>query len=174
MQFLRNTKDEAAIAGTKMADASGLRKAETSRAPSERADAETAWQEFEFPGVLANVAEYRDKVMEFVVDHCPDDGDQIDVLVALQEAMANAALHGCKDDPTKTIRCTVSAGESDIVISVRDPGPGFDLALADPENYQVTTLTHGRGIILMRSLMSEVRFAHRGSEIVLRKRLQSA
>ena len=157
-----------------MADASGLHKPETIRAQAERADAETAWQEFEFPGVLANVAEYRDKVMEFVAEHCPDEGDQIDILVALQEAMANAALHGCKDDPAKTIRCTVSAGESDIVISVRDPGPGFNLALADPEKYQLTTLTHGRGIVLMRSLMSEVAFAHHGSEIVLRKRLQPA
>src|SRR5215470_2507838 len=167
MQFPHDTKDEIAIVGTKMADASGLRKPETMRVHGERADAETAWQEFEFAGVLANVAEYRDKVMEFVAEHCPDEGDQIDILVALQVAMANAALHGCKDDPAKIIRCTVSAGKSDVVISVRDPGPGFDLALADPENYQVTTLTRGRGIVLMRSLMSEVTFARHGSEIVL-------
>jgi serine/threonine-protein kinase RsbW len=131
--------------------------------------ANSARREFEFPGVLANVSENRDKLMEFVAEHCPDEGDQVDILVALQEALANAALHGCKDDPAKMIRCTVSAGESDIVISVRDPGPGFNLAIADPENYQVTTLTHGRGIVLMRSLMSEVIFAHHGSEIVLRK-----
>ena len=157
-----------------MADASRLRKTGTIRTQNESADDETAWREFEFPGVLANVAENRDKVMEFVSEHCPDEGDQIDILVALQEALANAALHGCKDDPAKMIRCTVSAGESDIAISVRDPGPGFDLAIADPENYQVTTLTHGRGIVLMRSLMSEVTFAHRGSEIVLRKGLHSA
>ena len=168
------TEEETAIADTNMADASGLRKAGTIRTVAERADAETAWREFEFPGVLANVAECRDKVMQFVAEHCPDEGDQIDILVALQEAMANAALHGCKDDPAKMICCTVSAGKSDVVISVRDPGPGFDLALADPENYQATTLTHGRGIVLMRSLMSEVTFARHGSEIVLRKRLQPA
>jgi serine/threonine-protein kinase RsbW len=157
-----------------MADASEVRKAGTTRSQTECADAETGWREFEFPGVLANVAEYRDKMMEVVAEHCPDEGDQIDILVALQEALANAALHGCKDDPARTIRCTVSAGESDIVISVRDPGPGFDLALVDPENYQVTTLTHGRGICLIRSLMSEVNFAWQGSEIVLHKRLRSA
>src|SRR5215472_18796209 len=146
MQLPRDTEDKIAIAGTKMADASGLRKAGSIRTQTERADAETAWREFDFPGVLANVAEHRDKVMEFVAEHCPDEGDQIDILVALQEALANAALHGCKDDPAKMIRCTVSAGESDIVISIRDPGPGFDLALADPENYQVTTLTHAASL----------------------------
>src|SRR5215472_18828769 len=99
----------------------------------------TCRKAFRFRGVLAEVPEHREEVMAFVNEHCGDEGDRIDILVALQEALANAALHGCKDDPAKMIRCTVSAGESDIVISIRDPGPGFDLALADPENYQVTT-----------------------------------
>ena len=154
-----------------MADASDVCKGGTICRQAECADGETAWREFEFPGVLANVSEYRDRVMEFVAEHCPDEGDQIDILVALQEALANAALHGCKDDPAKLIRCTVSVSESEVVIRVRDPGPGFDLAMADPENYKVTTLTHGRGICLMQSLMSEVTFARHGSEIVLRKRM---
>jgi serine/threonine-protein kinase RsbW len=174
MELPSNTKDELAILSAKAVDSSELRDTRKVGMQTECAEGETAWREFEFPGVLADVSENRDKVMEFVTEHCPDEGDQIDILVALQEALANAALHGCKDDPAKTIRCTVSAGESDIVISVRDPGPGFDLALADPENYQVTTLSHGRGICLMRSLMSEVTFARHGCEIVLRKRLHCA
>ena len=174
MHLPPNTKDEIAILNAKVAGASSVRKARRTDSTHVCAAEEADWQEFEFPGVLGKVAECRDKVMEFVAEHCPDEGDQVDILVALQEALANAALHGCKDDPAKTIRCTVSAGASDIVISVCDPGPGFNLAVADPENYQLTTLTHGRGIVLMRSLMSEVTFAHHGSEIVLRKRLHSA
>lgn len=130
-----------------------------------------ACKEFDFPGVLASIPESRDQVMQFVNEHCPDEGDQIDILVALQEALANAALHGCHDDPAKWIRCTVAVSESDITITVRDPGPGFDLTLADPEKFAVTTLSHGRGICLMRSLMTEVTFAHRGAEIRMRKRL---
>ena len=109
--------------------------------------------------------------MQFVGEHCPDEGKQIDILVALQEALANAALHGCKDDPARKIRCIVTASESEITISVSDSGPGFDLALADPENYQLTSLTHGRGICLIRSLMSEVTFTNGGSEILMRKRI---
>ena len=107
--------------------------------------------------------------MEFVSAHCPDEGDQIDIFVALQEALANAALHGCNDDPSQRIRCVVTAGERDITITVRDSGSGFDLRLADPEKFQGTTLTHGRGICLMRSLMTEVSFAHHGAEIQMRK-----
>ena len=126
-------------------------------------------QEFEFPGVLASVPTCRNQVMEFVSAHCPDEGDQIDILLALQEALANAALHGCNDDPSQRIRCVVTAGESDVTIVVRDSGPGFDLKLADPEKFQATALTHGRGICLMRSLMTDISFAHNGAEIQMRK-----
>jgi serine/threonine-protein kinase RsbW len=174
MQLPPNRNDEVAILNAKVVDSSEVRKARQSDSPHVCAAEEATWREFEFPGVLANVAEYRDKVMEFVAEHCPDEPDQIDILVALQEALANAALHGCKDDPAKMIHCTVSASDSDIVISVGDPGPGFDLAVADPENYQLTTLTHGRGICLMRSLMTDVSFSHHGSEIVLRKHMHGA
>ena len=112
--------------------------------------------------------------MQFVIEYCPDEDDQIDIQVALQEALANAALHGCRDDTTNQIHCTVVVDASDAIIGIRDPGPGFDVALADPENYLATTASHGRGICLMRSLMSEVTFAHGGSELRLRKRLHGA
>lgn len=130
-------------------------------------------KEFEFSGVLADVPENRQRVMEFVVQHCPDEGDQVDLLVAVQEALANAALHGCRDDPAKQIHCVVTASPAEIIITVRDPGPGFDLEKADPEKYEVTKSTHGRGIVLMRSMVTELMFAHHGAEIILRKRLRA-
>ena len=128
-------------------------------------------REFEFPGDLASVAESRKRVMQFVCQHCLDDGDQIDFLVALQEALANAAIHGCGDDPAKRIQCSVAADAAEIIITVCDPGPGFDPALADSDNYAASTLTHGRGICLIRSLMTEVSFARGGSELQMRKRI---
>ena len=144
----------------------------TAQAAEQATAAAAEWRkEFEFPGVLAEVPEHRERVMEFVNQHCHDEEKQIDLLVAVQEALANAALHGCRDDASKRIRCVVSGNATEIIISVRDPGPGFPLEKADPENYQATTLRHGRGICLMRSLVNEVLFAHNGAEIVLRKRI---
>jgi hypothetical protein len=49
-------------------------------------------REFVFPGDLASVPESRQQVMQFVEEHCSSQGDQIDIPVALQEALANAAL----------------------------------------------------------------------------------
>ena len=127
--------------------------------------------DFEFPGVLASVPEYRDQLMEFITQQPMHEDDQIDILVALQEALANAALHGCKDDPAKKILCSVTADPVQIVISIRDSGPGFNLERADPENFETTRLSHGRGIALIRGLMTDVSFAHNGAEIILRKKL---
>ena len=109
--------------------------------------------------------------MEFVNQHCPDEEKQIDLLVAVQEALANAALHGCKDDASKMIRCVVDANAKEITISVRDPGRGFPPEKADAANYRVTKLSHGRGICMIRNLVDEVSFAHHGAEIILRKRV---
>lgn len=129
-------------------------------------------QAFSFPGVLTAIPEAREAIMKFVIAHCADEGDQIEILIALQEALANAALHGCKDDPAKRICCEVSAQPAEIVITVRDQGPGFRLEHADPNKFEATKLTHGRGIALMRSLMAQVSFARNGAEVVLRKQLQ--
>ena len=139
---------------------------------SDEANARVSRKEFEFPGNLASVTESRERVMQFVCEHCSDEGDRIDILVALQEALANATVHGCGDDATKRIECAVEAGPSEIVISVRDPGPGFDLALADPENFAATKRASGRGICLMRSLMTEVAYGRGGSELRMRKHFE--
>ncbi len=130
-------------------------------------------KEFDFSGVVDLVPENREQVMEFVGAHCPDESDQLDLLVAVQEALANAAMHGCHDDAAKRIQCVVTADANEITVEVRDPGAGFDLKLADPEKYRATKLTHGRGICLIRSLVSEVRFGQQGAEIVMRKRLRT-
>lgn len=132
-----------------------------------------SYRHFEFPGNLASVAESREQVMKFVAPSCPNETDRIDILVALQEALANASLHGCGDDAAQRIKCSVSTRAPDISITICDFGPGFNLALADAENYAASTLLHGRGIRLIRSLMTEVSFARGGTELRMRKHISA-
>lgn len=113
----------------------------------------------------------RDEIMRFLNAHGVEGEDEIDILVALQEAMANAVLHGCGNDPGKTIRCMVDVDDSEINIVVRDPGSGFDTSDVGDSAEDGTNLSnHGRGIMLMRSLMDKVNYSHRGSEVHLMKR----
>src|ERR1700689_4831955 len=63
-------------------------------------------------------------------------GKEFEIETALREALANAILHGCKNDPTKKIQCCVGCDETrGMQIVVRDPGSGFDpFAVPDPCN----------------------------------------
>jgi serine/threonine-protein kinase RsbW len=94
-------------------------------------------------------------------------GKEFEIEIALREALANAVVHGCANDPSKVVECECScdaAGE--LVIVVRDPGPGFDPAcIASPVSGENVYSPHGRGIYLITQLMDEAWFERGGSEI---------
>ncbi len=111
--------------------------------------------------------------MEIVREQGCDEPEEYDLTVALQEALINAALHGCGNDGTKCITCSLEMDPASVCVVIRDPGPGFDFqTAADPDRFPATTLTHGRGIALMRSLVDEVTFARGGTEVRLFKRMR--
>ena len=117
-----------------------------------------------------------DTVVEQVMDtirqtKCAD-GKEDAIELALHEALANAVVHGAKEDPTKIVECLVACDEQrGILIIVRDPGPGFD-----PQAIPSCTMgenlysNHGRGIFLINQLMDEVQFHKNGTEIHMVKR----
>ena len=96
---------------------------------------------------------------------------RFEVALAVQEALANAVVHGCGNDPTKQIRCQLKSDPvGRIVIIVTDPGPGFNPdVLSHPKQQENLYADHGRGVYLIRQLMDEVHFEHRGNEISMWK-----
>lgn len=94
-------------------------------------------------------------------------GKENDIELALTEALANAVVHGAKEDPDKTVECVVACDEEKgMLIVVRDPGKGFDPATI-PDCCQGENIysNHGRGIFLINQLMDEVAFHNGGTEI---------
>lgn len=127
-------------------------------------------REFTFPGDPESLAGSRQAVMDFIAPHCSSDIEEVDILIAVQEALANAILHGCQKDCSKTIHCSVVIDPTAFTITVRDCGPGFDVEAATrAAEADMNTTTHGRGIALMRSLMDEVTYRNGGSEVEMRK-----
>jgi serine/threonine-protein kinase RsbW len=94
-------------------------------------------------------------------------GKERAVEIALLEALANAVVHGCKNDPTKKVECCVACDESrGMLIVIRDPGKGFDPAsIPSPIVGQNLFSTHGRGILLINQLVDEVLYKKGGTEI---------
>jgi serine/threonine-protein kinase RsbW len=100
------------------------------------------------------------------------DGKEDSIELALHEALANAVVHGAKEDPSKVVECLVACDDQrGVLIIVRDPGEGFD-----PHGIPTCTVgenlysNHGRGIFLISQLMDEVKFHKNGTEIHMVKR----
>ena len=73
------------------------------------------------------VSELIDRIMESVNEMGCAAERKDDVHLALEEALMNALVHGCKEDPGKKIQCCVACDQNrGMLIVVRDPGPGFD------------------------------------------------
>jgi len=116
------------------------------------------------PDVVGTVADAIDETL--IELHVPEK-KRLEIGLAVQEALVNAVVHGCKSDPSKEVRCRLQSDPNgQIVITVTDPGPGFspDL-LSDPKRRENLYADHGRGVYLIRQLMDEVSFERPGNEI---------
>jgi anti-sigma regulatory factor (Ser/Thr protein kinase) len=120
------------------------------------------------PNAISGVV---DGVMQIAREMKCAEGNEFAIELALREALANAIVHGCDNDPSKKVECCVACTESsDVVIVVRDPGEGFvPSALTNPLAAENLQATHGRGIYLINQLMDEVSFERNGAEIRMRK-----
>jgi serine/threonine-protein kinase RsbW len=97
--------------------------------------------------------------------------DRFAVRLALEEALVNAIKHGHGGDECKVVRVWWRVGPAEVVVSVEDEGAGFDPDAVpdplDPANLEKAT---GRGLLLMRSQMTALRFNERGNSVTMRRR----
>ena len=123
------------------------------------------------PSRVAAISQFADQLMRFVLKFRSADGSEIDIEMALREALANAVIHGNGENSYKRVyvecRCYM---DGEVSITVRDEGPGFNSEeVANPTAPENLLFTHGRGIYLMKTLMDEVSFEDRGSVVRMRK-----
>src|SRR5262245_17625968 len=113
------------------------------------------------PGHVRSISPIVQAVMAVARETAFAAGKEFEIEMALGEALANAVLHGCGNDASKVVECSVSSSESgQVTIVVRDPGPGFDPAsIPNPVVGENVYSTHGPGISLSTPLMAEVWFA---------------
>lgn len=113
------------------------------------------------------IAAVVDDVSEILARQEIPEQKRFEVALAVQEALANAVVHGCGSDPSKQVRCQMKSDpQGRIVITVTDPGPGFSPDLiSDPKCGENLHADHGRGVYLIRQLMDEVHFERGANEI---------
>ena len=101
--------------------------------------------------------------------HAPGDMDDVDL--ALTEALANAIVHGNRQDANKRVHIGIGWGSGDLLFTITDEGNGFEHELIpDPTEGANVYSGHGRGLLLIKHLMDSVEFGLGGRRLVMRKR----
>jgi serine/threonine-protein kinase RsbW len=97
-------------------------------------------------------------------------GKEIELEMALFEALANAVVHGCRSDASQKVECCVACDESrGMLVVIRDPGNGFNPKnIPNPIMGQNIFSAHGRGIFLINQLVDDVHYERGGTEIHMR------
>ena len=81
------------------------------------------------------------------------------LLVATTEAVNNGIIHGNKRDKSKKVQLRVDVNSKMLTVKVRDEGRGVDVeTIPDPLAEENLLRENGRGVFLIRSLMSSVDF----------------
>lgn len=125
-----------------------------------------------------------------------DETERLRVGIALEEALKNAYYHGSLEVTTgagwprrkaieqiardrlaeepyrdRKIYVTAKVSRELAEFTIRDEGPGFDASqLPETAGFNNLDKPAGRGIILMRTIMDEVRYTPDGNEVTLIKR----
>jgi anti-sigma regulatory factor (Ser/Thr protein kinase) len=125
-----------------------------------------------------------------------DENQQLRICVALREALINAMHHGNlevhsslleRGDKSyldlvaerrvqppyrdRRVHVVVKQTAREACYSIRDEGPGFDpCELPDPRDPANLDKLSGRGLLLIRTFMDDVRHNETGNEIILLKR----
>jgi serine/threonine-protein kinase RsbW len=96
--------------------------------------------------------------------------DRFAVRFAVGEALSNALLHAHHNDPAKVVRLGFLVMPDYVLAEVTDQGNGFDPAqvpnpMVDADPPRET----GRGIFMMRLMMSWIRFDCQGRRVTMCK-----
>jgi serine/threonine-protein kinase RsbW len=93
---------------------------------------------------------------------------RFEVILLAREALTNAVLHGCGSNASQKVRlCLVREGEQ-LVMTVTDPGPGFNWRAQEDEPVDLTG-EHGRGLSIFRCYATQYSYNDKGNQVTLRK-----
>ena len=101
-----------------------------------------------------------DGVMEVARQMQSAQGRELEIDLAVREALSNAIIHGCQGDATKSIQCSVACDQGgEILLVIRDPGGNLNRSsVADPTKGENILADHGRGLYLIDELMDDVEY----------------
>jgi len=143
-------------------------------APFEKANMRNAERngstEVVIPSDPSRARQVQDDVEQALKAHHFEDKDVFGIRLALEEAIVNAIKHGNQLDLAKRVYIKYHVSRDRFEIHIKDEGPGFNPAdVPDPMAPENLERECGRGLLLMKHYMSEVRFHPPGNAVSMIK-----
>jgi serine/threonine-protein kinase RsbW len=88
----------------------------------------------------------------------------------VREALTNAVVHGCRQNPDKQVRCFLRLRAGRLLIAVADEGEGFDWHTAR-RRQAGTPDSSGRGMEILHRYANHVHFNDRGNVVTMIKQI---
>ena len=123
---------------------------------------------FSIPSRIEEIGRALEEVNTYIERKGYGGGKYRRLIGALYEAIANAIIHGNKEDERKRVRVICSDDEERFQVRVTDEGNGFDpSSLSNPCSPENITKPSGRGILIMKNFVDELSFNEKGNETTL-------
>lgn len=123
------------------------------------------------PSDTAKGREVQERIVKSLEAHGFAPRDVFGVRLALEEAIVNAIKHGNRMDPKKSVRIQWEVNSTFVKVSIEDQGAGFTPEnVPDPTDEENLDKPGGRGIMLMKSFMTDVKYNDQGNILVMEKR----
>lgn len=136
-----------------------------------RVSSSWAWsQQWEIPSETGAGRSVLEAVLAQLQEHGWSEDDQFGVHLSVEEALVNAIKHGNRYHPDKVVRVQACVSAERMEIEIEDSGDGFNPAdVPDPTLEENLEVPSGRGLMLMRSFMSQVEYRDRGNRVWMEK-----
>jgi serine/threonine-protein kinase RsbW len=96
--------------------------------------------------------------------------DVFHIQMAIEEAVVNAIEHGNKRDASKQVHIVFVVDAESAEMTITDQGDGFDHQnVADPTEEERLDQPRGRGVLLIRELMTQAQYNQKGNSLWMRK-----
>ena len=128
-------------------------------------------KEIIIPSEWTAVRQVEERLLNEISRHGYSEASIFAIKLALEEGVSNAIRHGNRFDPAKKVQVVFEVDDYRAIITITDQGPGFDpRVVPDPTTDENLEKPNGRGIMLMRAYMDEIRYNAQGNQVRIVKR----
>jgi serine/threonine-protein kinase RsbW len=128
--------------------------------------------DWKYPATLQNIEQVCSAVAQILEKHSLKKRDLFGIELLLREALNNAVMHGCHQNPLLSFSGRITISDQEAIIEVSDDGPGFEWRKeSETTHYDVDET--GRGLQIYAIYANSIKFNDAGNCVRLTRILNA-